>query len=294
MIATDRRANLRGASLMVLAMLGFAIEDAFFKSATQTVSPGLATLIFGTIGFVIFLALGWRAGERLWSPAFLSRAMIWRSVFEIAGRLFYALALAFVPLATASAILQAAPLVVTLGAALVLGDKVGAGRWIAMAVGFAGVLTILRPFDHGFSPALLFAVAGTIGFAGRDLATRASSARLSSRHLGAAGFAMVMLAGIVILAVEPPAAAPDAGGLMHLAGAGIVGVLAYSALTGAMRIGEISVVAPFRYSRLLIAIVLAALLFGERPDLATLVGGVLIVGSGIYTLVRSGRAPKTA
>ncbi|MBJ3763608.1 DMT family transporter [Maribius pontilimi] len=279
---------------MVLAMVGFGIEDALFKAATASVSPGIGTILFGVFGFTGFAALCVRAGDPLWSPHFFSAAMGWRSVFELSGRLFYALALAFAPLSTTSAILQAAPLVVTLGAAAVLGERVGPRRWIAMGVGFAGVLMILRPFGEGFSPTLLFAVAGMLGFAGRDLATRASAPGLSSWQLGTSGFAMVVLAGLLITAFEATPRLPDPRATLLLLGAGIVGVAAYTALTRAMRTGEVSVVAPFRYSRLLVALVLAAILFGERPGALTLIGATLIVGSGLYTLVRSGRAPKTA
>ncbi|WOI56648.1 DMT family transporter [Palleronia sp. LCG004] len=292
MSGTHASDNLRGSLFMVIAMLAFAVEDVFFKSATMRVAPGLATLIFGLFGFSCFAVMVTLSGGPFLTRAFLSRAMFWRSVCEVAGRLFYALALAFVPLSATAAILQAAPLVVTLGAVVFLGERVGWGRWIAMGVGFAGVLVVLKPFGADFSPALLFAVAGTLGFAARDVATRASSPTLSTGHLGLAGFTMTIIAGLVIMAVEPAGPAPDAGALFRLVSAGIAGVAAYWALTRAMRLGEISVVAPFRYSRLLFAIGLAALVFGERPDLSTLAGGVLIVGSGIYTLVRSGREKR--
>jgi len=289
----DARANLLGAGFMVLAMLGFAIEDALFKAATRSASAGIGTLIFGSTGLVLFLLLSARAREPVWSADYLSPVMLWRSGFEIGGRLFYALALAFAPLSTTSAILQAAPLVVTLGAALVLGERVGLSRWVATGIGFLGVLLILRPFGEGFSPALLFAVGGMIGFAGRDLATRASTPRLSRWQLGVSGFAMVVIAGAVITLAERESHLPDLPGLLALLAAGSVGVAAYTSLTGAMRTGEVSVVAPFRYARLIFALILAAVLFGERPDIATYVGAVLIVGSGIFTLVRSGRQ-KTA
>lgn len=274
---------------MVLAMLGFAIEDALFKSATLSVSPGMGTLIFGLVGLVGFAALSHRAKEPIWSPDFLSPTMRWRSASEVSGRLFYALALALAPLSTTSAILQAAPLVVTLGAAAFLRERVGLGRWVAMGVGFGGVLMILRPFGADFTPALLFAVLGMLGFAGRDLATRVSTPRLSPWQLGTSGFAMVVLAGLAIMAFEAKTSLPDLRALLWLVAAGIVGVAAYTALTRAMRTGDVSVVAPFRYARLLFALVVAAVLFGERPDALTLCGAALIVGSGVYTLVRAGR-----
>ncbi|WP_420380513.1 DMT family transporter [Marivita sp.] len=287
--------NLHGSLFMVLAMLGFAVEDAFFKAATGTgdVSPGVGTMLFGIFGTTFFVLYALWAKEPLFSRAYLQGPLLIRSAFEILGRLFFALSLAFVPLATTSAILQAAPLVVTLGAALVLKEQVGLRRWVAMSIGFAGVLLILRPTPSGFDTTAIFAVLGMIGFAGRDLMTRASPPEVSATQLGILGFLMVFIAGVVISIFESaPFAAPSLPALAMLLGTGFAGLIGYSALTKAMRTGEVSVVAPFRYSRLLIALIFAFLIFGERPDAFTLIGSTLIVGSGVYTLVRSGRKDR--
>lgn len=284
--------NLRGSLFMVLAMLGFAIEDAFFKAATATgdVSAGVGTMLFGVFGTGFFALYALWIKEPLVRRAYVEGPLLIRSAFEILGRLFFALSLAFAPLSTTSAILQAAPLVVTLGAALVLKEKVGLRRWMAMSIGFVGVLMIVRPTPSGFDATATFAVLGMIGFAGRDLMTRASPPEVSATQLGILGFLMVFIAGVVITLFETaPLAAPSLPALALLAGTGLAGLIAYSALTKAMRTGEVSVVAPFRYARLLIALVFAYLIFGERPDALTLIGATLIVSSGVYTLVRSGR-----
>ena len=287
--------NLRGSLFMVLAMLGFAIEDAFFKAATGTgdVSAGVGTMLFGIFGTSFFVLYALWIKEPLVSRAYVQGPLLIRSAFEILGRLFFALSLAFAPLSTTSAILQAAPLVVTLGAALVLKEKVGPRRWVAMSIGFAGVLLILRPTPSGFDATAVFAILGMIGFAGRDLMTRASPPEVSATQLGILGFLMVFIAGVVITMFESaPISAPSVPALTMLMGTGLAGLVGYSALTKAMRTGEVSVVAPFRYSRLLIALVFAYLIFGERPDALTLIGATLIVGSGVYTLVRSGRKDR--
>jgi len=287
--------NLRGSLLMVLAMLGFAIEDAFFKAATGTgdVTAGVGTMLFGIFGTSFFVLYALWIKEPLVSRAYVQGPLLIRSAFEILGRLFFALSLAFAPLSTTSAILQAAPLVVTLGAALVLKEKVGLRRWVAMSIGFAGVLLILRPTPSGFDATAVFAILGMIGFAGRDLMTRASPPEVSATQLGILGFLMVFIAGVVITMFESaPISAPSVPALTMLMGTGLAGLVGYSALTKAMRTGEVSVVAPFRYSRRLIALVFAYLIFGERPDALTLIGATLIVGSGVYTLVRSGRKDR--
>lgn len=279
--------NLRGALFMMAAMLGFGIEDALFKAATASVSPGIGTVIFGLTAMALSVAYLRVLGVPLWTPEYLRRPLLIRTAFETVGRLFFALSLAYVPLATTSAVLQAAPLVVTLGAALVLGEKVGMRRWVATGLGFAGVLLILRP--GSFEPVTVFAVLGMLGFALRDLATRTAPPSVHSAQLGVLGFAVVVLAGLIIAAFEPAPAAPDARALTLLLTTGVVGVLAYGALTQAMRTGAVAVVAPFRYSRLIVALVIAYAVFGERPDALTLAGAALIVGTGVYTLWRDGR-----
>lgn len=286
--------NLRGSLFMVLAMLGFAIEDAFFKAATEVgVSAGVGTIIFGAFGTLSFVLYACWKREPVFRRAYIEGPLLIRSGFEIMGRLFFALSLAFAPLSTTSAILQAAPLMVTLGAVVVLKEPVGLRRWIAMMVGFLGVLLILRPTPSGFDATAIFAVLGMIGFAGRDLMTRASPPEVSTTQLGILGFLMVFIAGVVISIFQnAPVVAPTPHAFALLVGTGLCGLVGYSALTLAMRTGEVSVVAPFRYSRLLFALILAFFIFGERPDALTLIGGALIVGSGTYTLIRGARKQR--
>lgn len=290
MTATAPRSdNLRGSLWMVAAMAGFAVEDMFLKAATAHIPVGQALLIFGLTGVAFFAILTRRAGETLLHPALLSRPLLIRSSFEVAGRLFYSLAIALTPLSTASAILQATPLVVVAGAALLFGEKVGWRRWTAITVGFLGVLLILRPGVEGFTLLSLVTVAGMAGFAGRDLATRAAPPALSNRQLGMIGMAMLALAGVVILAVTGGAKIPDPTALALTAAMTACGIFAYNALTIAMRSGEVSVVTPFRYTRLVFAMILGILVFHERPDALTLAGSALIVASGLYTLTRARR-----
>lgn len=277
--------NQRGALYMTASMAGFAVEDVFVKAAAQTLPLGQVLMTIGLIGMVTFAAMAARQGEALLPPAFLSRAMLVRSAFEVTGRLFYGLAITLTALSTTSAILQATPLVVVAGAALVFGERVSLQRWLAVLLGFLGVLVILRP-GSDFSTLSLLAVVGLLGFAGRDLATRAAPKGLSNRQLGALGFAMLALAGAILLAVTGGAQVPSATGLLQLAGGTLFGMAGYHALTYAMRTGEVSAVTPFRYTRLIFAMVLAMVLFHERPDLATWIGAALVVGSGIFALSR--------
>lgn len=284
--------NLRGSLLMVLAMAAFTIEDALIKLATQKLPVGEVLILFGAGGMLVFAALSMTAKQPIVSKAMLSRTMLWRSASELMGRLCYTLAIALTPLSSASAILQATPLVVALGAVVFFNEQVGWRRWVAILVGFIGVLLILRPGLDGFEAASIFAILGTIGFAGRDLATRAAPPAMSNTQLGVLGFFVLVVAGCVALIKGGSLIMPDRHTLMILAGAVVFGVLAYNALTGAMRQGDISVVAPFRYTRLVFAMLMGAVVFAERPDALTLLGGSIIVASGLYTVVRERRHRK--
>jgi drug/metabolite transporter (DMT)-like permease len=281
--------NLRGSILMVAAMAGFAVEDVFLKFAARSLPVGQILMMFGGGGMVAFAVLTKLRGERVFHPAILTRQIAVRAVFEVMGRLFYTLAIAFTALSSASAILQTTPLVVVAGAALIFGEKVGWRRWSAITIGFVGVLIILRPGLEGFTIMSLLAVAGTIGFAGRDLATRAAPPILSNMQLGVYGFAMMVPTGLILLMFVGDPTVPDLAASGQLLAATIIGVAAYYALTAAMRMGDVSTVTPFRYTRLVFALILGVTLFGERPDAYTLLGSAIIVASGIYTLVRSGR-----
>ena len=274
---------------MVAAMAGFAMEDLFLKASAARMPVGQVSVLVGCCGMLAFAVMCWRRAEPALPAALFSRGMAIRSVFEVSGRLFYALAIALTPLSVASAILQATPLLVVGAAAVIFGEKVGWRRWLAVGVGFAGVLMILRPGLDGFDALSLLALAGMVGFAGRDLATRAAPPALSNAQLGVAGFAMLALSGAVIMAVTGRVVVPSAQALSLTALTCIFAVASYAALTAAMRTGAVSVVTPFRYTRLVFALIIGVTVFGERPDLMTLLGSAVIVASGVYTLTRSRR-----
>lgn len=278
--------NLRGSLWMMAAMAGFAAEDGFLKAAAGAIPVGQVLIVEGLAGIAWFSMVALRAGSPPLPRAVLSRTMAVRSIFELVGRLFYALAIALTPISIASAILQATPLVVVPGAAILFREKVGAFRWAMMALGFLAVLLILRPGLTGFSALSLLALIGMLGFAGRDLATRAAPPALSNAQLGVAGFAVLAVSGALILFVTGGACVPSlrAAGLM--AGAAGFGIAGYSALTTAMRTGEVSAVTPFRYARLVFALGIGVGAFNESPDAQTLLGSAIIVACGLALLLR--------
>jgi drug/metabolite transporter (DMT)-like permease len=286
----DASHNLAGSLWMIAAMAGFSVEDAFLKSAASHVPLGQVLVIMGLSGALAFAALSIAQGQGPFPAELFRRTMILRSAFEIGGRLFYALAVALTPISTASAILQATPLVVVTGAAVIFGERVGAVRWALIGAGFVGVLIILRPGLAGFDALSIFAVLGLIGFAGRDLATRAAAPSLSMAQLGVAGFAVLAASGVILMLWAGQAVWPSALVWAQIAGTTLFGLLGYGALTQAMRTGQVSAVTPFRYTRLLFAMILGVTVFGERPDGATLLGAAVIVGCGSILLGQRRRA----
>lgn len=284
--------NLRGSVLMVLAMAGFGLEDMFIKRLAGAMPVGQIIMILGLGGAVIFAAICAGQGRRLWSRDLLARSVLLRNAGEMAGTMCFVTAIALTPLSSASAILQATPLAVTLGAAVFVGAAVGWRRWSAILVGFAGVLMVVRPGLAGFAPASLFAVAAVIALAARDLATRMVPGAISSMQLSAYGFAALVATGAVLLVLGEGPIAPDAGQIRDLGLALGCGVAAYYALVAAMRVGEVAVVTPFRYTRLIFALGIGVTVFGERPDGWTLAGAGVIVASGLYTLMREARVAR--
>lgn len=279
--------NLRGATFMVLAMLGFAIEDAFIKLMGNALPVGQILLMLGAGGAAVFAAVVLAQGRALFERDMLAAPVLIRAVGEIIGTICFVSAIVYTPLSTASAILQATPLVVTLGAALFLGENVGWRRWAAICVGFMGVLMIIRPGLDAFSPLSLLAVGGVFGLAIRDIATRKVSPSLSSMQLSFLGFLALIPAGLMMLqATHGPLAPLDARLWLLITASITFGVFAYYGIVAAMRVGEVSFVTPFRYARLIFAMIIGVFFFGERPDAMTLLGGAVIVGSGIYTVFR--------
>lgn len=282
--------NLRGASLMVLAMLGFAVEDMFIKFMAGGISVGQIMVMLGGGGALFFGAVVLAQGNALWSREMMILPTAIRALGEIVGTMGFISAIVFTSISSASAILQATPLVVTLGAALFLGEQVGWRRWSAVSVGLCGVLLIIRPGFDSFEVLSLLAVLGVLGLAARDLATRRIPPETSTMQLSFLGFVVLVPAGIgLMLVTNTPFAQPTGREMWLFAAALIVGLGAYYAIVAAMRVGDVSFVTPFRYARLLFALVIGVMVFNESPDALTLTGAAIIVASGIYTVWRERR-----
>jgi drug/metabolite transporter (DMT)-like permease len=209
--------------------------------------------------------------------------MLFRAIFEFFGRLFFLLALALTPISSATAILQAAPLFVVLGARIFLGEKVDFKTWMAILVGLAGVLIVLRPSADDFSALSLLAVIGTLGLVGRDLFSRTAPPSLTKEVLGFYGFSTMVIAGFCYAMWEGKAFVPLQLAQIFMVGAAVVaGVFAYIALMTAMRTGSIGAVTPYRYSRLLFGLSIGVFVFGEKLEATMLLGCAVVIGAGLF------------
>ncbi len=290
---SNPRDNLRGIVLMIASMAGFAAEDMFIKWAASDLPAGQILLLIGLAGGAVFALFARMQGQRTLTPAALHPAVLGRNAGEMIGTYGFVTALTLAPLSTVSAVAQAMPLAVTMGAALFLGERVGWRRWTAITVGFFGVLLIIRPGFDGFDPNALWAVLAVFGLGARDLFTRKMPASITTMQLSVWGFLAVALLGAGMLLTSGGGKLPTGAQAGYIGGALAFGIAAYWALTAANRLGEMSVITPFRYSRLVFGVTLGVVVFSERPDMLTLLGGLIIIGSGLYTFARE-RARKRA
>jgi drug/metabolite transporter (DMT)-like permease len=286
--------NFQASLWMVGSMALFAVEDLFLKWAAEAMPAGQIIAIFGMVGVVMWGAMAWHAGAPLLDRSFFHPMVALRNLTEALGSMGYVAALAFVPLATVGAILQSAPLMVTMGAALFLGERVGWRRWTAIGLGMVGVLMILRPGAAGLSVAALVVVASVVALSVRDLVTRRIPAQIHTLQLTSWAYLGMIPAGFGLLWMQDQSFQPiDRPDGIILAAAYVLGASGYYAVTHAMRIGEAAVVAPYRYTRMVFVLALAILFLKERPDLWVLGGAALIILTGLYALARTRNVAAT-
>lgn len=271
---------------MTGAMAAFALVDMFVKLASRTQGAGQIIAISSAATAVIFIGWVWRDRERLFRPEALGKALLIRSAGEVIGSIGIVMALALAPLSSVAALGQAQPLAVTMMAALFLGEKVGWRRWLAVVLGFIGVLIIMRPGFGDFDPNLLWVFLYIFGLAARDVASRALPPSVSTPFAVAWAMIPMTAAGIVLMQVQGGAEPVGALTALYYVGLTLSVVVALWMITSALRTGEVSMVAPFRYTRILFALAIAFVVFGEVPDAWTWIGAALIVGSGVYAFLR--------
>ncbi len=278
--------NLRGSLFMAIGMASFTFNDATVKFVAEHMNMGQVMLVRGSIATILILALAWHQGMLIPLREALHKMTILRVIGEVVGTVSFLVALVHVPLALTSAILQALPLVVTMGAAMFFGEPVGWRRWIAIIIGFSGVLIIVRPGNEGVSPYIFLIVITVVFAALRDLATRKVPRTIPVLMISALTSAGVSLAGVAMIGPLGGWTPMTLTNTLLLTLAACCVIVAYHFIILAMREGEISFVAPFRYTSLIWAILLGFLFFGDLPDIPMIIGSIIVIGSGLYTLYR--------
>jgi len=285
--------NTRAALFMMTSMAAFTLNDTFIKLTGGAVPLFQLVTLRGVLASLLIYLLARRLGAIKLS---LSRSdwvlVAIRALSETGATYFFLTALFNMPLANVTAVLQVLPLTVTLGAALFFGEKVGWQRLSAIALGFSGMLLIVRPGPDGFSLYSIYALAAVACVTLRDLVTRRMSADVPSMtvtlisSLSVLGFATIASTQDQWVSLDWPTA-----GLIVLSAVFIIGGYLFSILV--MRGGDVSFSAPFRYSGLVWALVLGWLFFDHWPDPVTMAGAVIVVASGLFALYRE-RALKRA
>ena len=277
---------------MMMSMACFAVEDTFIKLLSARLP---ATQILFSIGFggaLITLVLAIVLNVNLADKILLNKHVISRTIADLFGALSFTSAMVLIPMSLLASILQATPLFVTLGAAILLGEKVGWRRWSAIFIGFLGVIIILQPGYGSFQLASLLGLAAVLCLALRDVVTRDMATEIPTLTVTFYACLAMGSAGFIAYPFFGPPIMPTTYEAIILICAAIIGLTGYFLLVLATRKGDVSVIAPFRYSRLLFSLGLASLILGEKLTLPILLGGLLVVSSGIYTFGRERRLVK--
>ncbi|MEN9772971.1 MAG: hypothetical protein RL322_41 [Pseudomonadota bacterium] len=279
----DPHGNRRGILFMVLAMATFVGNDILVKLASESLSSSQLIFIRGLFATTWVLLYARATGVSV-SPRMLSGRWVGgRAIVDAASTFAYLIALFHMPLANAIAINMAAPLMLTVIAVVFLRERVDLRHGLAVVIGFIGVILIVQPASEGFNAFSLLCLFATLLHCVRDLMTRRIPGAVPSIVVTfSSAAAVTVFAGVGTLASGWQA--PSASTLLTIAAASVFLAIGYLMITLAMRTGDLSVVAPFRYSGLPIALLFGWLVWDDVPNLAAWIGIVLLCAAGLYLL----------
>lgn len=271
---------------MMGSMAGFTFNDMLVKTVGGAMPLSQILTLRGVVATILIYALARRLGALHWNLPRRDWGLIAaRCVAEVAATYLFLTALMVTPLANLTAILQSLPLTITLGAAVFLGEPVGWRRMAAILVGFCGILLIVRPDVDGFGEGTLYALAAVLAITARDLLTRRMSTDVPS-------MVVTLMASLSVLLFAVMASTQDTwqpvsvNSLATVIGTALFIFVGYLCSVMTMRVGDVAFISPFRYTGLLWALLLGWLVFGDWPDALTLLGAVIVVATGLFTLYR--------
>jgi drug/metabolite transporter (DMT)-like permease len=268
---------------MTIGSLGYVVNDALVRLLTER-GPGVYQVLFlRSIGLAVLFALVGRFRNERNIRGHIERPLLVRVGAEMVGSALFFAAIIRIEFANAQAILQLIPFAVTLAAALILKERVTGRQYLTVLIGFVGVVLVVRPATDAFSAWSLMAVASAAFMVLREFATRDGNPATPATTI-----AFVTAVGLAVL--TGMLSIPSGWTGFGFWGAVLLSLSTASLFVGylftieTVRIGDLSVSAPFRYTLLIGAVALGYVFFDEVPDLPTIVGSAIIIVSGIYAL----------
>ena len=279
---------MRAGLFMVLAMGFFTTNDTIVKLLTAELPLGQVIFFRGLIASIILAVAAAVTGVLPALPQVFQLSVLWRSLLDLSATFLFIAALMHMPIANLTAISQAVPLVVTAFGALFLGEKVGPRRIIAVVLGLAGVLFIVKPSPSTFTIYEGFALLLVVCVAIRDIVTRRMSLNIPTLIVALANATVVSTGGLTASLFEDWVM-PGPVQLIQLLAAACFVSLGYFFMIATIRTTDVSSTAVFRYSVVAFALISGILVFNEFPDGWALAGIALIIASGLYALHREHR-----
>lgn len=274
--------NLKSIIFMIIAMGCLTLTDLLIKVASQTLPIGQVMISYGVGSLIVFWALLRIKGESIRLSPLTNPTVVFRNIGDLIALNGMFLALVYVPLSTIGAVIQTVPILVTAAAALFLGERVGMRRASAIFVGFLGALLIIQPGAASFDITAILVLIAAIGMALRDIATKLVRENLSTLLLTFYSCFLFIISGGVLLIIDGGASVPVVGNSVTIAAMIVTGSLGFFFMTEAVRLGEMSVVSPFRYTRLLFSMAAGILILGEQVNASMIIGSALTILSGLY------------
>ena len=278
--------NAKGIVMMLFSMASFALGDTFVKTSGSFLSPAQIMFFLISGGLILFALIAVAKGENLKEPRAFAPVLLLLYCTEMIGLLGMIKALTAVPLSIVGAVTQASPILVAVGAVIFLRETVSWRRWSSIAIGFCGVVLVIQPWGESLDYAVLWAVLALVGFSVRDLVTRLTPPDIASASLAT----FTMIAALPFTAVwvlfTDEEFFPAEMNWVIVGCMVILGSVGYLLLITSLRLGELSAIMPFRYSRIVFLLIFGVLFFGESPSLSMLLGSALVIVSGIYLMWR--------
>lgn len=271
---------------MIGSMGAFSLADALVKVSTGAMSIYQVMFLLLGGGFIVFGLMAIFQGDRLMDRRAFSPILLFRYIAEITGMIGMITALATVPISTVGAITQASPLVAAVGAVIFLKEKVGWRRWLTITIGFIGVLLIVQPGSANFDASVLWAILALVALSARDLNTRMVPADMPSASLATFTMAAILPIIVALILFNGQTLLPNNINWIVVLPMVLLGSLGYMLLIASLRMAAVSVVMPFRYTRIIFLMILGVFAFNEKPDALMLLGAALIIVSGVYIIWR--------